>query len=138
MRVATQLRESVLAAALGIGALVVCASGAEAGPFTQTNLVSDIAGLATITDGSLKNPWGVSHSATSPFWISDQGKNLSTLYTVNNATPGGVAKAALTVSIPTTDAPPQGPTGQVNNPTFLVGANPASFIFANLNGTISA
>jgi len=26
--------------------------------FVQTNLVSDIAGLATITDSSLVNPWG--------------------------------------------------------------------------------
>jgi uncharacterized protein (TIGR03118 family) len=40
---------------------------------------------------------------------------------------------------------PQGPTGQVNNPfasalnpAFVVNGTPANFIFANLNGTISA
>ena len=33
---------------------------ANADGFSQTNLVSDIAGLATITDPNLKNPWGVS------------------------------------------------------------------------------
>ncbi|MGD0044852.1 MAG: TIGR03118 family protein, partial [Isosphaeraceae bacterium] len=46
----------------------------------------------------------------------------------------------LTVSIPTTASGPQGPTGQVNNSTssFLVNGKPAEFIFANLNGTISA
>jgi uncharacterized protein (TIGR03118 family) len=55
-------------------------------------------------------------------------------------TAAGVAKAGLTVTIPTTAAGPQGPTGQVNNPTsaFAVGPAPANFIFANLNGTISA
>jgi uncharacterized protein (TIGR03118 family) len=90
-------------------------------------------------DPSLKNPWGVSHSASSPFWISDQGTNVSTLYTVAGGT---VSKNGLTVAIPTTGSgPPQGPTGQVNNniaSSFMVGAAPANFIFANLNGTISA
>jgi uncharacterized protein (TIGR03118 family) len=44
------------------------------------------------------------------------------------------------VSIPTTGGGPQGPTGQVFNPgqNFIVGTQPAAFIFANLNGTISA
>jgi uncharacterized protein (TIGR03118 family) len=111
--------------------------------YVQINLVSDIPGFASLMDASLKNPWGISHSATSPFWISDQGANVSTLYTVAGGT---VSKNALTVAIPTTaGGPPQGPTGQVNNPftsapnsAFVVGSAPANFIFANLNGTISA
>jgi uncharacterized protein (TIGR03118 family) len=53
-----------------------------------------------------------------------------------------VTKNALTVAIPTTASGPQGPTGQVNNTgmSFQIGAAPApaAFIFANLNGTISA
>ncbi len=57
-------------------------------------------------------------------------------------TAAGVSKAALTVSIPMTGSgPPQGPTGQVTNiggTLFPVGGTPARFIFANLNGTISA
>jgi uncharacterized protein (TIGR03118 family) len=137
MRLAGRLGESVLAAVLGVGALVPGASRAEAGPFVQTNLVSDIPGLAAITDSSLRNPWGVSHSATSPFWVSDQGTGVSTIYAVTGS---GVTKAGLTVTIPTTASGPQGPTGQVNNGSgaFAVGGAPASFIFANLNGTISA
>jgi uncharacterized protein (TIGR03118 family) len=109
-------------------------SSAQAAPYLQTDLVSDIPGLAAFTDPTLINPWGVSHSPTSPFWISDQGTNLATLY---NA--GGV-KQGLVVSIPTTASGPQGPTGQVfnNTPSFPVGGTPALFIFANLNGTISA
>jgi hypothetical protein len=39
---------------------------ATAGPYIQTNLVSDIPGLAIITDPSLKNPWGISHSPDEP------------------------------------------------------------------------
>lgn len=109
--------------------------------FVQTNLVSDLAGLAaTVTDSSLMNPWGVSHSPTSPFWVSDQGTSKATLYAVTDSTT--VSKVPLTVNIPTTAAGPQGPTGQVNNTnssTFiLANGNPARFMFANLNGTISA
>jgi hypothetical protein len=104
----------------------------------QANLVSDILGLAQFTDPALKNPWGVSESPTGPFWISDQGTNESTLYSLSSASV--VSKPALTVAIPTTVGGPQGPTGQVNNTGggFVVGGRPADFIFANLNGTISA
>jgi uncharacterized protein (TIGR03118 family) len=125
----------------------------DAPPFvTQTNLVSDIPGLAQITDPELVNPWGISHSSTSPFWVSNQGTNTSTLYTVTNKTT--VTKVNINppsgfVQIPTTTAGTasgvQGPTGQVNNTntaSFLVGnggdGGSAHFIFANLNGTIAA
>jgi uncharacterized protein (TIGR03118 family) len=106
--------------------------------YVQTNLVSDIPGLTAITDPSLKNPWGVAASITNPFWVSDQGTNVSTLYT---AISSGVSKFPLTVAIPTTATGPQGPTGQVFNNTSsfdLANGNPAIFILANLNGTISA
>jgi uncharacterized protein (TIGR03118 family) len=133
----TGFRKYLVMAAFGASALHATTWHAEAGPYVQTNLVSDIAGLATITDPNLVNPWGVSHSGTSPFWVSDQGKSVSTLYNVTSA---GVTKNPLTVTIPTTAGGPQGPTGQVNNNTsaFSVNGTPASFIFANLNGTISA
>jgi uncharacterized protein (TIGR03118 family) len=106
-------------------------------PYLQTNLVSDIQGLAQVTDSNLVNPWGVSFGPKSPFWVSNQGSNTSTLYAV---TPTGVSIVPLVVQIPTTASGPQGPTGQVFNNTssFLVNGNPAAFIFANLNGTISA
>jgi uncharacterized protein (TIGR03118 family) len=132
-----RLHGVLLAAFIGVGQFVLTANTAWATGFLQTNLVSDIPGLAAITDPNLKNPWGVSSSATSPFWVSDQGASLATLYTV---TTGGVSKNALEVTIPMTASGPQGPTGQVNNNTssFMVNGTPANFIFANLNGTISA
>jgi uncharacterized protein (TIGR03118 family) len=131
-------------------ALVIAASGlawpAEAA-FLQTNLVSSIPGLATITDPLMINPWGISRSPTSPFWISDQGTNSSTLYAVTGTTTVSAVTAVNAngfVGIPTTAAGPQGPTGQVNNTntaSFQLTPGTAStssrFLFADLNGTIS-
>jgi uncharacterized protein (TIGR03118 family) len=101
-----------------------------AGVIQQTNLVSDIPGLAAVTDPNLVNPWGVSFSATSPFWVSDQGKNVSTLYNASGVPQGG----PLVVNVP------GGPTGQVANstPGFLIGSTPSAFIFSTLSGNILA
>ena len=134
-------RVAVLSLATGV--LPLAASAA----YIQTNLVSSIPGLATITDPLLINPWGISRSPTSPFWTSNQGTNTSTLYAVTGTT--NVTKVTGVnvngfVAIPTTGAGPQGPTGQVNNTNTasfqLVPGTPSTssrFIFANLNGTIS-
>jgi uncharacterized protein (TIGR03118 family) len=105
--------------------------------YVQTNLISDIPGLAQLTDPNLKNPWGTSFSDDGLFSVSDTKTNISTLYAVTAA---GVTSVAPTISIPTTATGNQGPTGQVHNDTssFLVNGTPATFIYANLNGTISA
>src|SRR5579872_1020086 len=138
----------LVTSAIAVG--LVCAGSyrAEAGSYVQTDLVSNIPGLATITDPELVNPWGLSHSATSPYWVSNQGTNTATLYAVTNGTT--VTKTNINppsgyVSIPTTASGPQGPTGQVDNSntsSFDVGGGgnggSAHFIFGNLNGTISA
>jgi uncharacterized protein (TIGR03118 family) len=131
-----QMNKTRLICAVAVLAITQ-ATALFADSFVQTNLVSNIPGLAAITDLALKNPWGVSFSSTSPFWVSNQGTNTSDLFTVHGVS---VSQNALEVSIPTTAAGPQGPTGQVNNNTsgFAVNGTPAAFIFANLNGTISA
>jgi uncharacterized protein (TIGR03118 family) len=132
---------------IAVSALWPGALHAQVVDFVQVNLVSDISGLATITDPQLVNPWGVAHSSTSPFWVSNQGTNTSTLYAVTDKTT--VSKVNINgngiVNIPTAGSGPQGPTGQVSNTntaSFLVknggDGNSAHFIFANLNGTISA
>jgi uncharacterized protein (TIGR03118 family) len=132
---------------IAVGALWAGTLHAQVDDFVQLNLVSDIPGLATITDPQFVNPWGVSHSTTSPFWTSNQGTNTTTLYAVPNRTT--VSKVPINgngiVNIPKTAAGPQGPTGQVSNTndsSLLVGnggdGKSAHFIFANLNGTISA
>src|SRR5665213_280673 len=103
--------------------------------YTQVNLVSNVPGLAATTDPNLVNPWGISNSATSPYWISDQGTGVSTVYN------GLGAITPLVVPIPGGGSPTTGPTGTVDNTTgggFLVAGASANFIFATLQGTIAA
>jgi len=115
--------------------------------YAQTNLVSNLPGLATLTEPRLVNPWGLSRLPTSPFWTSNQGTNSSTLFAISGSTtvtPVLAVNANGFVGIPTTAAGPQGPTGQVSNTNaasfFLtpgVASTSARFLFADLNGTIS-
>ena len=120
------------------------ASAADAAVYVQTNLVSDIDGLAEATDPHLVNPWGVSFRSGSPFWVSNQATNSATLYSVTDSTDVNNPVPVFAVNIPTTETGPQGPTGQVSNTNAssfkLTDGNlmSANFIFADLNGTISA
>jgi uncharacterized protein (TIGR03118 family) len=105
--------------------------------YIQHNLVSDLPGLADHTDTNLLNPWGISFSATSPFWISDNHSGLSTLYN-SSGTPQALV---VTIPPPTGGTPPSGPTGTIFNNTtnFIVsGTNAARFIFSTEDGTIAA
>jgi uncharacterized protein (TIGR03118 family) len=109
--------------------------GAAAAPLIQTNLVSNIPGLAIHTDANLRNPWGIAESGSSPFWISDNHTGLSTLY---NTT--GVPLPRV-VTIPPA---PGAPAGTLGSPTGIIrndnaGAfGGASFVFATEDGVIAA
>src|SRR5258707_2982687 len=48
--------------------------------FTQTNLISDIQGMAATTDPSLVNPWGMALGLNSGIWISDNASGKATTY----------------------------------------------------------
>jgi uncharacterized protein (TIGR03118 family) len=134
------LRCSFASLASMLGAAFALLAGTFAAPvaaqYAQTNLVSDIPGLATITDPNLKNPWGIASSATSPFWVSNNGTGTSTLYnSLGQPFPVG---SPLVVTIPPT--PGGTPTGQVFNggSGFEVApGKPARFIFATEAGTIA-
>src|SRR5438132_8112451 len=98
--------------------------------YTQHNLVSDGAVPADHVDADLVNPWGLAASATSPWWVSDNGTGKSTLYNGNSG-----AKVPLTVSVP------GAPTGIVFNggAGFMIPTHgTARFIFSSEDGTISA
>jgi len=105
--------------------------------YKQTNLISNIPGMAATTDPNLVNPWGLSRGSTTPWWVSDNGAGVSTLYT------GAGVAASLVVTIPSGDPTsnsPGNPTGQVFNGTTdfqVTPNNPARFIFATEDGTIS-
>jgi uncharacterized protein (TIGR03118 family) len=121
-----------------LGVALAVFTGAARAAFIQTNIVSDIPGLAAITDPNLKNPWGLFRSAGSPWWVNDQGANVATLYT----TPAGgtPTQNSLVVTMPGPTTGAHGPTGGVFNSStsFTLNNAAASFIFANLNGTIDA
>jgi uncharacterized protein (TIGR03118 family) len=104
--------------------------------YKQTNLVSNISGLAKVTDANLVNPWGLSRSSGSPWWVADNGTGLSTLYDGS----GNIQK--LVVTVPASD-PKTGignPTGTVFNGSAdfeLTPGKPAVFLFATEDGTVS-
>lgn len=118
--------------------LVGSAGGQTAGEYQQTNLISDIPGVARITDPNLINPWGQAASPASPLWVSDNNGNVSTLYS------GGVNGSIPTIGSLVVSIPKGAPTGIVFNPSsgFVVhtamGSAPANFIFDSESGVISA
>src|SRR5712691_3877345 len=115
-------------APVGVSAASVKAAAPKApagGTVLQTNLVSDLPGVAALQDPHLVNPWGISESTASPFWISDNGAGVSTLYSVPIA--GSISITPLVVNIPTPASLDGGtPTGTV----FNVGVASSSFQIA--------
>jgi uncharacterized protein (TIGR03118 family) len=123
-RMRSHLRIFVVLAALGL-LTAAGASAADDNAYTVTNLQS------TATDSSLVNGWGLTALAGSPWWVADNGTNVSTLYRADGA------KQALTVTVA------NAPTGAVaNDPNtgFVVSngavSGTARFIFATEEGTI--
>jgi len=131
-------------------------SSAGSTTYLQTNLVSDIQGMAQAFDPNLKDPWGFSFSKGSPFWVSDQasnvnGSSVTTLYSVDPTT-GAASVIPVSFGIPNLggaapNSATNGPTGQVNtnapgittsSTDFLLNGTKASFIFTNMDGSISA
>jgi len=113
--------------------------------YVQTNLVSDIPGLAEQTDPNLKNPWATSVGPGTPIWVSDNHAGVTTLYDgAGNPQPRVVAIPAP----PSAGAGAVGaPTGQAFNtfdpasPDFVISkdgvSGPAFFLFATEDGTIA-
>src|SRR5258707_1030788 len=108
--------------------------------YTQSNLVSNTSGVAPVADPQLINPWGLSRSSGSPWWVSDNATGLSTLYN------GAGAKQSLIVTIPQADpnnknTPTGTPTGAVFNNSqtdfLLAPGKPARFLFSTIDGTIA-
>jgi uncharacterized protein (TIGR03118 family) len=114
--------------------LAMVAVGKARADVVVTNLVTDdqSAHAATLTDPDLKNAWGISASTTSPFWVSDNGTGVATLYSVNPTT-NVPAKASLTVTIPAEGSV----TGQVFNTVGAPAFNGDNFLFVSEDGTVS-
>ncbi|MGD0097080.1 MAG: TIGR03118 family protein [Terracidiphilus sp.] len=128
--------KKLLHLAAGIAVLSLSGAVASGQHYTQTNLVSNVSGVAPVTDPDLINPWGVSRGSGTPWWVSDNGTGLSTLYN------GAGAKQGLIVTVPAAVAGNTGsPTGTIFNGSatdFLLAAStPARFLFSTLDGTIA-
>src|SRR5215813_718550 len=127
-------------ASAGVAMLRQSSAASVTPTFTQTNLVSDIAGMAKITDPNLVNPWGMALGLNSGIWISDNGSGKATTYDgTGQPLPSG---SALIVTIPAPDGSMTSPTGVATNATngFVISSGgktaPSSEIFATENGTI--
>ena len=117
----------VLGAALFVASPLGAASRHKSNSYTVTPLVSDQPGMAPHTDGNLVNAWGLTAGPTTPWWVSDNGTDKSTLYG------GDGTPRALVVDVA------GGPTGTTFNPTagfLLPTGGKALFLFDSEDGVI--
>ncbi len=117
------------------------ASAALGGRYVQRNLVSNGAVPAEYEDASLVNAWGITFRGASPWWVSDNGAGVSTLYDGEGIAQFGASP--LVVSIAGAGGGSGAPTGVVGNTGsgFVVSSGgaqgPAFFLFASEDGTLS-
>ncbi len=110
-----------------------------ANAYVRHNLIADQASQgADLVDPNLVNPWGNVTSATSPFWVSDTGTGLSTVYT-DSATTLSISGTKPAVPAGSASGSAKGtPTGiVVGGGSFPINGTNSSFIFDTLDGTIS-
>lgn len=146
MKLALKMKREVckIAVAVCAGLAVLVAAAPAQAQYHLKNLVSNqLNARAASTDPLLVNAWGLARGATSPWWVADNLSGWSTLYTATGAVQG------LKVLIPTAGNGPANlkglngpgtPTGVVFNGSseFQVQGKHAVFLFATLDGTISA
>lgn len=121
--------------ALILSALALLALPALAQKVDITYLTSDLPAVGAFQDTNLVNAWGMSISPTGPWWISDNGTGLSTLYS------GTGQPQSLVVTIPSGTGSGSGtPSGTVYNPSttdFKIHNIATPFLFCTEDGTIS-
>lgn len=132
------LKRTLLSFGLLITLAIPSGLRAQQAGYSQTNLVSNTAGVATTTDSQLLNPWGISFIPGMDFWIADNNSGTSTLY--DNM---GKKDAALVVTIPGATKNPNGncspgcPTGTVANGNGIYFGG-GQFIFDTEDGLIAS
>jgi uncharacterized protein (TIGR03118 family) len=120
----------------GLGVLLFFSPSLSWAQYQLKNLNSNQFREAKNIDSLIANAWGLVRGATTPWWVSDNFTGWSTLYDQNGV------KQGLEVSIPPAANGVIGqPTGVVTtlpNNTFHLSGALVLFIFATLDGTISA
>src|SRR5580692_980026 len=74
------LKRTLLLFALLLTLALPAGLWAQQAGYSQTNLVSNTAGVANTTDTQLLNPWGISILPGQDFWIANRNGGTSTLY----------------------------------------------------------
>jgi len=105
-------RTATLCVLAAVGLLLTAASspgGTAVGheTYTVTNLVSDGTISAAHTDANLVNAWGLTATASSPWWVANNGTGTSTLYNGDGVAQFGTTPLVVSV--------PNAPTGAVAN-----------------------
>jgi uncharacterized protein (TIGR03118 family) len=121
--------------------IAVAGAQTSANVYVQHNLISNVPGLADVTDPNLIDPWGMSFSSGSPFWISNHGKGNTTVYSFANSSGITISSTVVTIPAGGGSTATSVPTGQVQNGTggfLLANGKAASFIFCTEDGTVSA
>ena len=107
--------------------------------YLRHNLVSDLPAHAEVRDANLVNPWVIATGPSTPFWISDNGTGVSTLYDSHGRPfPSGSA-LVVTIPPPTGSTSHSAPTGIAFNSTTsfdLPSGGKALFVFSTEDGTI--
>ncbi|MGA3202877.1 MAG: TIGR03118 family protein [Bryobacteraceae bacterium] len=126
---------ALFASVASISSAAAPATPSPTNSYLVHNLVSDLPNTADFEDPNLVNPWGIATTASSPFWIGNNGTGTSTLYGTTGA------PISLVVDIPTPTAPTGGAvSGVIANTTtsfLLADGKAASFIFCTEDGTVS-
>ena len=127
MRLRTLLGAAVLFVPLAAAMPAAAAKPPGHGGYVVHALTSDQAGVADNRDTNLVNAWGLAAGPATPWWVADNGSNLSTLYN------------AVGKPLPLVVGVPGAPTGTVFNGTagaFPVNGTAAAFIFDTEGGTV--
>src|SRR5262245_45043728 len=109
--------------------------------FTQTNLVSDVPGMAPRTDPNLVNPWGIAVGTNSGLWIAENGSGMAETFDGSGQPiPSG---SPIAVTIPAPGGGTSAPTGVATNATNGFGITfgnqfgPSKELFSTEDGTIA-
>ena len=122
-------RRSLISASI-VALILSLAVGTAFAQYTATALVKS---TGKNGDKALINPWGLAYSPGAPFWLSDAGSGLSTLYD------GSGVKQSLVVTVPPASGTGLGsPTGIVYNggAGFKLMNWTSAFMFSTLDGLI--
>ena len=121
----------LIASGVAIGLLVAVAMPVAANDSEHENdrYITTVLVTGPSPDADLVNAWGLSRGPTSPWWVADNGTDVSTLYLANGTK---LAKPRVVI-------PGGAPTGTVFNPNAAAGDFKADlFLFAGESGIISA